>query len=314
MVSLIIISSGDIASVVQADALLEIGGWSRLPDVEGRKAYSNMHARMWYVEDGALWEDDLDKRWQEHTGDFVDEVVFPSRHSAASGKPSLTLHPIGVMQLNPQEAPPFGGKSGDCPPPSPRLASWWRELNRVASNIDPFELSLEVTHHGPWLETPSLFIEIGSTSETWGHRGAAKILAGIIHRGLGLDGSEGLGNWRGSGRVLVTLGGGHYAPRANMIASHEQIWLGHMLATYALPFEKPEIEGETPGGRWKDSINAAITSTKAAFPGGEIIASLEKKAFKGWQRQAIKDYMAELGIPVLRTAQILDGIADGLSR
>jgi len=314
MVSLIIISSGDIASVVQADALLDLGGWVELDAVEEKRAYSKLHARMWYLEDGALWEDDLDKRWENATGEGVDEVIFPSRHSAASGKPSLTLHPIGVMQLNSDEVPPYGGKAGDCPPPSPRLGAWWRELNRVASGMDPFELSLEVTHHGPWLETPCLFIEIGSTSETWGHLGAAEVLAGIIHRGLGLDGSQGLGKWEGSGRVLLTIGGGHYAPRANLICSHEGIWLGHMLATYALPFEKPEVEGMTPQGRWKDSIAAAVAAMRKSFPGGEIIASLEKKAFKGWQRQAIRDYMEELSIPLLRTAQILDGIADEPSR
>ena len=48
----------------------------------------------------------------------------------------------------------------------------------------------------------------------------------------------GLGNWEGDGRVVVTLGGGHYAPRGNLLASHEDVWIGHMLATYALPFSK----------------------------------------------------------------------------
>ena len=41
-------------------------------------------------------------------------------------------------------------------------------------------------------------------------------------------------------------GGGHYAPRANKLGSMQGIWIGHMLATYALPFIKPESEGEIP--------------------------------------------------------------------
>ena len=113
-------------------------------------------------------------------------------------------------------------------------------MNRVGNTLEEFDLSLETTHHGPWIETPSMFIEIGSTSATWGHKDAAKLLAGIIYRGLGLDGGKGLGNWEGSGQVVVTLGGGHYAPRANSLGLHEHVWLGHMLATYALPFEKDE--------------------------------------------------------------------------
>lgn len=34
-------------------------------------------------------------RWQAATGESVAEVLFMSRHMAASGKPALTLHPIG---------------------------------------------------------------------------------------------------------------------------------------------------------------------------------------------------------------------------
>ena len=290
MVSLILVSSGDIASTNQADELLKMCEWQELDPVEGLPSYSFKHARMWWMKDGCLWEDDLDKRWAEATGEIPTEIIFPSRHSAASGNASLTLHPIGTMQVPEGETPEYGGKAADCPPPNPRIAAWWRELNRVANDLTEFDLTLETTHHGPWIETPSLFIEIGSTDLTWGHMGAAKILAGIIYRGLGLDGGNGLGQWNGNGRVVVTLGGGHYAPRGNLLASHEGIWLGHMLATYALPFVKNE--DDTVSGMWENSIRKAIKATELAFPGGEIVCSMDKKAFKGWQRQAIRDLLS----------------------
>lgn len=303
MVSLILVSSGDIASTNQADELLKMCEWQELDPVEGLPSYSFKHARMWWMKDGCLWEDDLDKRWAEATGEIPTEIIFPSRHSAASGNASLTLHPIGTMQVPDGETPEYGGKAADCPPPNPRIAAWWRELNRVATDLTEFDLSLETTHHGPWIETPSLFIEIGSTDLTWGHMGAAKILAGIIYRGLGLDGGNGLGQWNGNGRVVVTLGGGHYAPRGNLLASHEGIWLGHMLATYALPFVKNE--DDTVSGMWENSIRKAIKATELAFPGGEIVCSMDKKAFKGWQRQAIRDLLSELDVPLLKSAEII---------
>ena len=303
MVSLILVSSGDIASTNQADELLKMCEWQELDPVEGLPSYSFKHARMWWMKDGCLWEDDLDKRWAEATGEIPTEIIFPSRHSAASGNASLTLHPIGTMQVPEGETPEYGGKAADCPPPNPRIAAWWRELNRVANDLTEFDLTLETTHHGPWIETPSLFIEIGSTDLTWGHMGAAKILAGIIYRGLGLDGGNGLGQWNGNGRVVVTLGGGHYAPRGNLLASHEGIWLGHMLATYALPFVKNE--DDTVSGMWENSIRKAIKATELAFPGGEIVCSMDKKAFKGWQRQAIRDLLSELDVPLLKSAEII---------
>ena len=303
MVSLIVVSGGDIASTNQAEELLKMCNWTELDLVEGLPAYSFMHARMWWMKDGCLWENDLDKRWEEETGEIPTEIIFPSRHSAASGNPSLTLHPIGTMQVPHDITPQYGGRAGDCPPPNPRIAAWWRELNKVASDLDDFDLSLETTHHGPWVETPSLFIEIGSTEATWGHEGAATLLAGIIYRGLGLDGSNGLGNWNGNGRVVVTLGGGHYAPRGNFLAMQEDVWIGHMLATYALPFEKDD-DGKI-SGMWENSLRKAIDSTKIAYPGGEIVCSMDKKAFKGWQRQAIRDLLEELNVPLLKRSEII---------
>jgi D-aminoacyl-tRNA deacylase len=303
MVSLIIVSGGDIASTNQADELLKLCDWKTLEPVEGKPSYSFLHARIWWMEDGCLWEDDLDKRWELATGEKPSEIIFPSRHSAASGNASLTLNPIGTMQVPKNEVPEYGGKAADCPPPNPRLAAWWREMNRVASDMEDFDLSLETTHHGPWIETPSLFIEIVSKAETWGHEEAAVVLAGIIYRGLGLDGSDGLGKWNNEGRVVVTLGGGHYAPRANMLGLHEGIWIGHMLATYALPFERDESGNVS--GMWENSIRKAITSTKLAYPGGEVVCSMDKKAFKGWQRQAIRDLLEELDVPLLKRAEII---------
>tara|TARA_B100001559_G_C16238886_1_gene501404 strand:- start:128 stop:700 length:573 start_codon:yes stop_codon:yes gene_type:complete len=173
-----------------------------------------------------------------------------------------------------------------------------------------FDLSLEVTHHGPWISVPSIFVEVGSTAKTWGHKGAAEILADLIAKGLGMSDNEEIGNWdtklNAGDTVVVTLGGGHYAPRANKLGAVDGLWIGHMLATYALPFIKPEVEGEQPGGNWKNSINSVINSTKQAFPNGNIVCSMDKKAFKGWQRQAIREYLEEINIPLLNTKSILE--------
>ena len=313
VVSVLAVNQGDIASYNQAKVLLDKFSWQQLAPVEGKIAYKHGKVRMWLFEDGILFEDDIDKRWNIATGEIVSEVIFPSRHAAASGKPSLTLHPIGVPHLLRGTKPQYGGRSGYAPPPSTRLASWWKKLTNSVygtSLAERFELTLEVTHHGPWLEVPALFIEIGSTQAIWHDEEAAEHLAGIIAEGLGLDGTEQVGVWdsvKHSGEiVLVTLGGGHYAPRANKLALLDGVWLGHMLATYALPFEKPEEEGSLPGGTWNQSISQAIAATKTAFPNGKIICSMDKKAFRGWQRQAIRDYLLTQNIPLLTTKQILE--------
>ena len=321
---LIIVNGEDIASTNQADKLLEMGQWDLLSNVENNIAYSLKNVRMWILPKGVLLEDNLDLRWQNETGEIVSEVIFPSRHAAASGQASLTIHPIGITGVVDGEEIRYGGKAGKAPPPNPRIASWWRELNRLNdiiqngdsdNDLKRFELSLEVTHHGPWLSSPSLFIEVGSTAETWHHQGAADLLAGIIFSGLALDDSAGFGQWveyKNSGEIVViTLGGGHYAPRGNLLALNEGIWLGHMLANYALPFTAPEVEGGAVQGQWKNSIDAAIESTRKAFPGGKIVFSWDKKSFKGWQRQAIRNRATELEIPLLNSKSVIEMLNKG---
>ena len=86
----------------------------------------------------------------------------------------------------------------------------------------------------------------------------------------------------------------------------EGVWLGHMLATYALPFEQTE---QGIGGSWRQAIGAAIEATEQAFPGGDLVCSMDKKAFKGWQRQAVRAYLQEEGVPLLTSRQIADRVA-----
>ena len=316
-VKLVVVSIPDIASLNQGKALLAKGGWQSGPLVEGDATWSQSDVRIWWFHDRLLNQDNLDSRWQEYTGEQVTEVIFPSRHVAASGQPSLTVHPIGVMYHGVDEEVPFGGKPGRAPPPNTRLGPWFRELLAIdEQNIrDTFEISLEVTHHGPWLNAPSLFIEIGSTPNEWPNEIAAKLLADVIWRGLGLDGNTGIGGWdeetnRGE-KVVVGFGGGHYAIRLCSVAANAGIWIGHMLANYALVMDKPEDEGwevtsgDLPDGLWKQAIDEAVDSTRRAFPGGEIWAYLDRKSFKGWQRQSIMRYMRELAIPIGRTKDLI---------
>jgi len=305
-VTLVAVNCADIASLDQAKALLSLDDWATGPVVDGCATFAWRDVRMLHLPDGLLFEDHLDQRWYNSTGETVREVIFPSRHVAASGQASLTLHPIGVPHLLKGETGRFGGQGGLAPPPSPRLGPWWRMLLERAPRtpgLEGFDLSLEVTHHGPLLSVPSLFIEVGSCERTWGHEGAASLLAGIIRDGLASQEAD--STWdieRHAGDlVVITLGGGHYAPRANLLAQLPGVWLGHMLATYALPFESSD---DPSRGTWAQSIDAAVVGTQSAFPGGEIVCSMDKKAFKGWQRQAIKEHLSSLNIPIMTSKEI----------
>jgi D-aminoacyl-tRNA deacylase len=309
-VILIIIGGEDIASTNQAKYLLKKCEWHIGPLVEGFKTWSRKLVRMWWRDGITLYEDDLELRWEEETGEKVSEVIFPSRHVAVSGFPCLTIHPIGTPQYDPSETPPFGGKSGDAPPPSSRMSGWMQELKNqveIHNLKDEFTISFETTHHGPWISVPCMFIEIGSTEEKWGHEVAASALADVIIKGLNLNSDVPIPIVEPE-KVVLCLGGGHYAPLP-MRLSDKGIVLGHMLANYALQMEKnEEVENQktnVPKGTWQQAIIAAFNSTKQANPNSEVWAYLDRKSFKGWQRTAIIQFLEEQKIPLGRTADFL---------
>lgn len=302
-VVLLVACDGDEASTSMLNAVLARGVFEQRERVEEAPTYTKGRVRLWCRSGFHLDQDHLDQRWTDATGEPVEDVLFLSKHAAASGRPCLTVHPIGVPHLEPNEKPPYGGKSGDAPPPSPRLAAFWRALRRHGGDarIPEFEISLEVTHHGPWQRAPAAFLEVGSTEATWSHKGAAEVWADVILNVLH-DELAGASSPHEPMHVpvLVTFGGGHYAPRANAMAAEKGALLGHMLANHSMPFIKHE-DGRVEG-RWTQAVDAATAATRAAHPGRNVVVSLDRKSFRGWERRALFDHLEAIGIEVVDSA------------
>ncbi|KAL6600589.1 hypothetical protein ACP70R_045389 [Stipagrostis hirtigluma subsp. patula] len=287
MVVLVVATASDPASIGPAAAFLAMPGWSPGPPIaEGMESFTNGDVRLLKHERSIVAEDNLDQRWQEATGEVVSEVIFLSKHTAVSNRPALTVHPIGVPHLREDEIPPQGGIPGWAAMPNPRIGPWLRLMRKVAADqglVPEFE--------------------IGSTEEYWGRQDAAQAIALVLRKGLGLEDGNAVGNWQRNGeKVLLGIGGGHYAPRHMDIVVKDGVWVGHLLSGYSLPMETPaQVNGKTSGevgGMWKHSIKASYEATKSAFPGGEIIAHLDHKSFKGWQKNAITSYLQEQNIRV----------------
>ena len=81
------------------------------------------------------------------------------------------------------------------PPPKPKTQH--RELRPPThvpdltilypKHLDFEQVSLEATHHGPWVSAPSLFAEIGSCEAQWGRDDAADLWADILADELNLE-------------------------------------------------------------------------------------------------------------------------------
>jgi len=99
-------------------------------------------------------------------------------------------------------------------------------LRHYARDLD-FQISFETTHHGPYLETPTFFIEIGSDENAWPEVEPAKAIARVI---LDLDKSD----ITDEDEVGIGVGGGHYAPRHTDFIERMKASIGHMVPNYAL--------------------------------------------------------------------------------
>jgi D-aminoacyl-tRNA deacylase len=182
-------------------------------------------------------------------------IVFLSKHKAASGRPALTVHPIG--NYGPAE---YGGQAGRLSPAAPALQSeLLRALaTRAVAHAYPAEVTFEVTHHGPLLTTPACFLELGSSEAQWGDAAGARIVAGALLDVV----RSGLPEYP----IAIGLGGGHYGPRFTEATLTQCVHFGHLVPSHA-------AESATDAGR-------LLRTAVAATPGAAGIYAHRKRVDK----------------------------------
>lgn len=213
---LLLCSMVDEASVNIRDAILGLGGWSEGGLFQGAPWYRRGTDLLAAIPGMHLYADDVDKAVADSCGVEVDSVVFLSRHRAVSGIPTLTVHPIGNFSKA-----EYGGRPETLVSSAPdMMTSALRDLRKNARDLD-FQVSFEVTHHGPFLESPTMFIEIGSSEANWGNREAALAIAKALLEPQRIEGPKAIG-----------VGGGHYAPRFSEVVATKLVSFGHMVPNH----------------------------------------------------------------------------------
>jgi len=169
---------------------------------------SNVHV----IADDLIHAEDLDKKI--HSGEFV----FACTHRSKDNKPALCVHSIGNWG-----SADLGGKEGtlvDCAPSLVKQAF----LGLKKANLPGYDVTLEATHHGPYLDKPTLFIEIGATEKEWRDEQAGEAVAKVI---MSLEEKK-------SEKVAFGLGGTHYCAGFNKILERTDIAIGHICPKYLL--------------------------------------------------------------------------------
>lgn len=161
----------------------------------------------------------------------TDLIIFISRHSSQSGKPTLSVHTPGNF-----------GKAGlgGLPrtlsiAPAHAMQTALKELQRQkeAKGLE-YDVSYEGTHHGPSLNVPAMFVELGSSEPQWHDEKAAQVVADSA--------MQAAANFSGkAGSAVLGIGGPHYNEKFTRMALRGETPFGHMIPKYAVPFIDSEI-------------------------------------------------------------------------
>ena len=260
----IICSEVDDASQNIARRLLQRVRWTRGSEGPAKWTYGNF--QLITIEGKLIDQETLDQ------GLNTDLLVFASRHQSETRKgPVFTAHFTGdVSGLTRKES------NGALARAAPRAL---KLVVETLTNLSSVEVLVEATHHGPsTIETPSLFVEIGSTKAEWNNEAlgdtVARALLELETRSLGIPCPTAVG-----------FGGPHYAVRHTDVLLSSDICFGHIFAAYQLECLTREI------------IREAFEKSQAQF------AYFDRKHMGG-ERTRIEATVHDLGFEVLRLADI----------
>ena len=249
----IIISKKDLASLTIYEALKKIN------------FTENVHV----IQERTIYTEDIDKKYP------ADFIIFPTKHQSESLKKTLSVHNPGNWGKA-----ELGGKDSTLPPSnSIILKNALLELKKL-NNLD-YEVSGEVTHHGPNLSTPSLFIEIGSSPLQWKDEEAALIIAKTIKSIIKNPHPT---NYQ----TAIGIGGGHYMPSFNKIIERTNISLSFICPKHNLESLNENI------------LKQAIEKTKSYVD----FLLVDWKGV-GEHKEKIKKLAEKINLPLKRVDQVL---------
>ncbi len=226
---------------------------------EGEPIYTNGETLLYTVTKRTIDCEHIDKDIK------ADIICFATKHQSEKGVPSLSVHAPGNWGKA-----EMGGSDREL---SIAAASCIKEGLNILEKKDhaDHDVTVEATHHGPLLDTPCFFIEIGSDEDAWKDPKAGSVIAETIIEIIKKQPEY---------PAAILLGGGHYNHEANKIILRSDIAIGHICPKYALDNLDEEIFNKAIE-RNKEKIDLVILDWKGLGPNKERIKKIiEKKGIK----------------------------------
>jgi D-aminoacyl-tRNA deacylase len=161
----------------------------------------------------------------------VSLIVFISRHSSASGTPTLSVHTSGNFA-----AAELGGLPRTVSvAPATAMQTTLKALKHYQQELNlNYAVSFECTHHGPSLNVPTMFTELGSSPEQWSDTKAAEAVA---HAAM-----HAITNFHvPNSTAALGIGGTHYNQRFTQMALNGEAVFSHMIPKHAVQHVTAEL-------------------------------------------------------------------------
>jgi D-aminoacyl-tRNA deacylase len=137
-----------------------------------------------------------------------------------------------------------------------------------------YEVSYECTHHGPSLDAPTMFAELGSSPKQWNDLEAAEVVAHAAMKTISNFGES-------TSRAVLGIGGPHYNAKFTRVALEDELAFGHIIPKYAIPYADAEI--------LKQCIDKTLEKVE--------LAVLDWKGIKGEYKSKLIEMLKEIKVP-----------------
>jgi D-aminoacyl-tRNA deacylase len=209
-----------------------------------------------------------------------DFIIFASKHQSEKGNKTVSVHAPG----NWSKAELGGTERKVCPTSALFQKQLFEQLSKNLQKfpLKDYDLTMECTHHGPLIEKPCIFVEIGATETEWKDRKAGFVVAKSV--------AETIKSFKENpyNEIALAIGGPHYCPNFNKIQLNSNIAISHVIPQYALPLTE-------------EMVKEAIAKTAEDV---DIILLDWKGLGNSEQRSQAMEVLKKFYLPVKKTSEI----------
>ena len=197
----------------------------------------------------------VEKEWKK--GDYI---IVLSSHKSSSNVPALTIHPPGNWGKA-----DFGGKDNYLSfSYATKMLIGLLEMSKRAD----IEVTYEADHHGPSIDYPIMYIELGNPY--WNNKKYAKIIAEAVLRII--DNKEDV-------EANLAFGGNHYMTKFTKLSKEKGYAFSHFL---------PKHHSDNIENMFEQALTKSVEKVEKVF--------LDKKGLRKEGRDSVKKKANEFGL------------------